>query len=67
MSQSIDSRKVLVLLTGSIAAYKVASLISRLVREGHEVQAVATPSALKFLGEASLEANVSEVRSIITD
>jgi phosphopantothenoylcysteine decarboxylase/phosphopantothenate--cysteine ligase len=55
MCKSIDSRRILVLLTGSIAAYKVATLISRLVRDGHEIQTVATISALEFVGEATLE------------
>jgi phosphopantothenoylcysteine synthetase/decarboxylase len=47
--------KVLVQLSGSIAAYKTCYLISRLVQEGHEVKVVATRGALEFVGKASLE------------
>ncbi len=51
----MSKSKVLFILSGSIAAYKACQVISRLVQEGHEVQAVATPSALKFVGSATLE------------
>jgi phosphopantothenoylcysteine decarboxylase/phosphopantothenate--cysteine ligase len=47
--------KVLFILSGSIAAYKACAVISRLVQDGNEVQTVATPSALKFVGAATLE------------
>lgn len=47
--------KILIGLTGSIACFKVAGLISDLVKEGHEVRTIATPSALKFIGKATLE------------
>jgi phosphopantothenoylcysteine decarboxylase/phosphopantothenate--cysteine ligase len=48
-------RKILFFLSGSIAAFKAAGVISKLVQQGHEVQTVATPSALKFIGSATLE------------
>ena len=51
----MSKSKVLFILTGSIAAYKACQVISRLVQEGHDVQTVATPSALKFVGAATLE------------
>lgn len=47
--------KFLFKFSGSIAAYKACFLLSRLVKEGHEVQTVASPSALRFIGEATLE------------
>lgn len=47
--------KFLFKLSGSIAAYKACALLSRLVREGHEVQTVASRSALQFVGAATLE------------
>jgi phosphopantothenoylcysteine decarboxylase/phosphopantothenate--cysteine ligase len=47
--------KILFQITGSIAAYKSAYLVSRLVQNGFEVQCVATPSALEFVGGATLE------------
>jgi phosphopantothenoylcysteine decarboxylase / phosphopantothenate---cysteine ligase len=47
--------KILIKITGSIAAYKVGYLISKLVQNGFEVKTVVTESALKFLGIATLE------------
>ena len=47
--------KILFKLTGSIAAYKSAYLISKLVQNNFEVQTVATASALEFIGSATLE------------
>jgi phosphopantothenoylcysteine decarboxylase/phosphopantothenate--cysteine ligase len=47
-------------LTGSIAGYKACDAISRLVQLGHRVRAVATRSALRFVGEATLEGLTGE-------
>ncbi len=47
--------KILFQLSGSIACFKACSLLSMLVKAGHEVEVVATASALKFVGEATLE------------
>jgi phosphopantothenoylcysteine synthetase/decarboxylase len=47
--------KILVQLSGSIAAYKSCYLISKLVQAGHEVKTVATKGALEFVGTATLE------------
>ncbi|NLO90717.1 MAG: flavoprotein [Elusimicrobia bacterium] len=47
--------KILFQLTGSIACFKACALISRLVREGCEVKAACTPSALRFIGQSTLE------------
>ncbi|MBL7006964.1 MAG: flavoprotein [Spirochaetia bacterium] len=49
------SRHILLCLSGSISAYKAASLASALVKDGHEVQCAATESALQFIGPAALE------------
>jgi len=46
---------VLFLLTGSIASYKACAVISQLTQAGVTVQTVATPSALRFVGKATLE------------
>ncbi len=46
---------ILVKVTGSIAAYKTAYLVSRLVKENCDVKVVATKSALKFVGAATFE------------
>lgn len=51
----MSKSKVLFLMTGSIACYKACQVISRLVQAGHEVQVVATPSALQFVGNATFE------------
>jgi phosphopantothenoylcysteine decarboxylase / phosphopantothenate---cysteine ligase len=59
------SKKILIGLTGSIACYKTCQLISQLTKEGHDVQIVATPSALKFVGEATLE-GLSQ-KSVLSD
>ena len=47
--------KILFKISGSIAAYKSAYLISKLVQNGFEVQTVATSSSLQFIGKATLE------------
>ncbi len=47
--------KILMQITGSIAAYKSAYLISKLKQNGFEVRVAASQSALKFIGKAALE------------
>ena len=49
------SKNVLFCLSGSIACYKACTVISRLAQAGVTVQVAATPSALRFVGEATLE------------
>lgn len=49
------SPNVLFLLSGSIACYKACTVISRLAQAGVTVQTAATPSALRFVGAATLE------------
>ncbi|HRO67014.1 MAG TPA: bifunctional phosphopantothenoylcysteine decarboxylase/phosphopantothenate--cysteine ligase CoaBC, partial [Pseudobdellovibrionaceae bacterium] len=51
----MGSKKILMMMTGSIAAYKACHVISRLVQAGHQVQVAASPSALQFVGSATLE------------
>ncbi|NUN06016.1 MAG: bifunctional phosphopantothenoylcysteine decarboxylase/phosphopantothenate--cysteine ligase CoaBC [Bdellovibrio sp.] len=51
----MSKSKVLFIMTGSIACYKACQVISRLVQNNCEVQVVATPAALKFVGNATLE------------
>ncbi|MBC7366223.1 MAG: bifunctional phosphopantothenoylcysteine decarboxylase/phosphopantothenate--cysteine ligase CoaBC [Undibacterium sp.] len=50
-----DSKKLLFIVTGSIAAYKACDALSRLVQGGYVVRVVATPAALRFVGAATLE------------
>jgi phosphopantothenoylcysteine decarboxylase/phosphopantothenate--cysteine ligase len=47
--------KRLLLMTGSIACAKATSLISEWVKHGDEVKVVCSPSALNFVGLATLE------------
>lgn len=51
----MSSSNLLVIFTGSIAAFKGCEVVSRLVQRGHKVRCVATGSALKFIGPATLE------------
>jgi phosphopantothenoylcysteine decarboxylase/phosphopantothenate--cysteine ligase len=48
--------RIIVGVTGGIAAYKSAGLVRLLVEAGHSVQVVVTQNALKFIGAATLEA-----------
>jgi len=57
---SKSRKKILILMSGSIAAYKVCSLISLLVKNQIHVRVAASPSALKFVGEATLEGLTGE-------
>lgn len=47
-------KKVLLGITGSIAAYKTASLVRLLVKEGAEVQVICTEAALAFITPLTL-------------
>ena len=47
--------RILFIMSGSIACYKACQLVSKLVQKGHDVQVVATASALKFIGNATIE------------
>ncbi len=48
--------RVLLGVTGGIAAYKVASVVRRLMKDGHTVQVVPTPGSLNFVGRTTWEA-----------
>ena len=48
--------KIIVAVTGGIAAYKSASLVSRLVQDGHTVRVAMTPAATEFVGTATFAA-----------
>ena len=50
-----NSNKILFIFTGSIAAYKAVTLVSRLVQRGYDVECVLTKSASKFIGRATIE------------
>jgi phosphopantothenoylcysteine decarboxylase / phosphopantothenate---cysteine ligase len=48
--------KIVVGVTGGIAAYKAVSVVRSFVLAGHDVQVVATDAALRFVGKPTLEA-----------
>lgn len=48
--------RILLGITGGIAAYKAANLIRAFAEAGHEVTALPTENALRFIGKATLEA-----------
>lgn len=51
-----EATKVLVCVCGGIAAYKTPTLVRRLRELGAEVQVVMTDNAVRFIGEAALQA-----------
>ncbi|MBE0429858.1 MAG: bifunctional phosphopantothenoylcysteine decarboxylase/phosphopantothenate--cysteine ligase CoaBC [Thermoleophilia bacterium] len=53
---ALSGQKILLGVTGSIAAYKAAELVRLLTGAGHEVRVVMTPSARKFIGETTFQA-----------
>ncbi|MGN8199571.1 bifunctional phosphopantothenoylcysteine decarboxylase/phosphopantothenate--cysteine ligase CoaBC [Salinisphaera sp. RV14] len=54
--QALAQRRVLLGVTGSIAAYKTPILVRRLVEAGAEVQVVMTPAAKRFVTPMTLAA-----------
>ena len=52
----MNGRELIVGVTGGIAAYKTAALVSQLVQEGAAVSVVMTRAAGKFVGPATFEA-----------
>ncbi len=51
----MSGSKIVVIVTGSIAAYKACEVVSDLVQRGHAVRVVATESALRFVGATTFE------------
>ena len=54
--QTLQGREILVGVTGGIAAYKAALLVSRLVQEGAAVSVVMTEHATRFVGPLTFQA-----------
>jgi phosphopantothenoylcysteine decarboxylase/phosphopantothenate--cysteine ligase len=52
----MQGREIIVGISGGVAAYKTAALVSRLVQAGAGVSVVMTASAHEFIGPASLAA-----------
>ena len=51
----MSGSNILFILSGSIAGFKACEAVSQLVQRGHRVRTVATASALRFIGPATLE------------
>lgn len=49
-------KRIIVGVSGGIAAYKACSVVRQLAEAGHDVQVVPTRSALRFVGAATFEA-----------
>lgn len=52
----LTGKKILLGVTGGIAAFKAASLCSKLVQQGAEVRVIMTESATRFITELTLQA-----------
>ena len=52
----LEGKKILLGVTASIAAYKAATLVRLLVKEGAEVQVIMTPVAKEFITPVTLSA-----------
>jgi phosphopantothenoylcysteine decarboxylase/phosphopantothenate--cysteine ligase len=53
---SLDGKRVLLGVTGSIAAYKAADIVRRIREHGADVKVVMTKNALKFMSRLTFEA-----------
>ena len=52
----MDRKRVVVGVSGGIAAYKACTVVRQLAEAGHEVRVIPTESALRFVGAATFEA-----------
>jgi phosphopantothenoylcysteine decarboxylase/phosphopantothenate--cysteine ligase len=52
----LRNRKIILGITGGVAAYKACELARRMRDQGAQVEAVLTPAALHFVGTATLQA-----------
>ena len=48
------NKKIMICVTGSIAAYKAAMLVRLLIKEGAEVKVIMTPTAVEFVTPLTL-------------
>ena len=53
--QALQGKRIVLCVTGSIAAYKAVSLLRTLVEDGAEVSVVMTPSATQFVAPLTFE------------
>jgi phosphopantothenoylcysteine decarboxylase/phosphopantothenate--cysteine ligase len=52
----MDRKRIIVGVSGGIAAYKACSVVRQLAEAGHHVRVIPTESALRFVGAATFEA-----------
>lgn len=51
---TLDGKKILICISGGIAAYKINFLIRNLIKKGAEIQVLITPSAENFVSKLTL-------------
>lgn len=56
----LKSKNVLVLMSGSIACYKVCTIISQLKQKGYSIKVVMSEAAQKFIGTATIEGLIND-------
>jgi phosphopantothenoylcysteine synthetase/decarboxylase len=61
----LQGKKIILCVTGSIAAYKAVYLLRGLIKQGAEIQVVMTPSAKEFITPLTLSALSG--RPVLTD
>ena len=52
----MDPKRIIVGVSGGIAAYKACTVVRQLAEAGHQVRVIPTESALRFVGAATFEA-----------
>jgi phosphopantothenoylcysteine decarboxylase/phosphopantothenate--cysteine ligase len=52
----VDRKRIVVGVSGGIAAYKACTVVRQLTEAGHQVRVIPTESALRFVGAATFEA-----------
>lgn len=60
MANTLKGKKIVLGITGSIAAYKACYIIRGLIKRGAEVQVVITPAGKEFITPVTLSALTSK-------
>ena len=61
MANTLKGKKIVLGITGSIAAYKACYIIRGLIKQGAEVQVVITPAGKEFITPITLSALTSKM------
>ncbi|MDF1698810.1 MAG: bifunctional phosphopantothenoylcysteine decarboxylase/phosphopantothenate--cysteine ligase CoaBC [Saprospiraceae bacterium] len=68
MSTTLDGKKIILCITGSIAAYKAAFLVRLLIKTNADVRVIMTPSACSFITPLTLSTlSKHEVHTEVSD